>query len=179
VSPMSLLRHLTLERALLLAFGVSAALLAGAHAFELAGYPPCDLCLEQREVHWLAGGVAIAGFVAAAALKQRAVALAGLGVVGLIYIGSVWLAGYHAGVEYGFWQGPAGCSGFAGDGEGDMADVLAAISNPNQGVACDEAPWTLIGISMAGYNALISLGLAAVTLFTAIRTYRREKSQSL
>jgi len=151
------------KRASVLSLVASAMLLAGAHAFErFGGLAPCLLCLDQREVHWTAATVALGLLVLAQMGARRAVA-AGLGGLALIYLFSAGLAGYHAGVEWGFWPGPAGCA--AGDAPAAFTpdQLIAGLSAPGSGPACSEAAWRLFGISMAGYNALISLVLAGLT----------------
>ncbi|MEM8988402.1 MAG: disulfide bond formation protein B [Pseudomonadota bacterium] len=159
-----MLRHLasiTAERALAAGFFGSGLLLGGAHIFEAAGYAPCDLCLDQREVHWAALGVSAAGLSAAFVFHSRIGAIAALCVAALAYMFSAGLAGYHAGVEYGFWPGPATCSG-VGSLDIDLQSIQEALRGPAAGPACDEAPWTLFGVSMAGYNMLFSMGLAGI-----------------
>jgi disulfide bond formation protein DsbB len=131
----------------------SAALLGAAYAFEvIGGYAPCPLCLWQRWPHWLA---VLLGLVALAA-PVRPVALLG---VAAMAVGAA-LGGYHAGVEYGWWLGPATCA--APDISGLSADELFERIMAAPVVRCDEVAWSLFGLSMAGWNALASLGLAAV-----------------
>ena len=151
------------RRALILCLAVSAALIAGAHAFErIGGMAPCLLCLDQREAHWTALGVGAVLFALAQAGAARVVA-AGLGALTLVYLFSAGLAAFHAGVEWGFWPGPDGC---AAPTPADMTslgtdDILGSLDRPGpEGPACSEAAWRMLGISMAGYNAVISLGLA-------------------
>lgn len=148
---------------LLLGAMVSAALLAGAHAFETFGhYPPCELCLRQREVHWAALTVGLLGYLAARyrPTLARPVCL----LLGLVFLASFALAGYHTGVEWKWWPGPATCTGghHKAVTAADMARLLSGA--PDHIVQCDEAAWRMLGISMAGYNALISLLMAAVSL---------------
>jgi disulfide bond formation protein DsbB len=168
----------TIERALLLGGGTSALLLAGAHAFENFGnLPPCELCLAQRDVHWVALGVAIASAIALLVFKARMVALAGLGLMAAVFGYSAWLAGYHAGVEWKFWPGPPSCSG-----GGDVlietpADLLQQLETAPI-VSCTDAAWRLFGISMAGYNALISLGLALLLAYLCYQFVRKDRQQA-
>ena len=162
------------ERVLALAFGVSAALLAGAHLFEkVGGFVPCVLCLDQREAHWAALGVAAAGLIAAKAFKSRLGAAAAVGAAALVYAVSAGLAFYHTGVEFDFWPGPALCAGGAATGPIDIADINAALAGPVDAPACDDVQWSLFGVSMAGYNLLASAGLFALTLGAAIAETRR------
>jgi len=144
--------------------GAAIALLAGAHGFETFGhYPPCELCLRQRELHWAAWYVALAGFIASRFYPKAARPACLL--LGLVFLGSTVVAAYHAGVEWKWWPGPPTCSGAHTKAvtAADMAQLLSGRVLTHI-VQCDTAAWRLLGISMAGYNALISLGLAALSL---------------
>lgn len=165
------------ERALTLAFVVSAALLAGAHAFEnFGGLAPCILCLDQREAHWAALGVAAGGLIASRLFKSRLGAAAAIGAAALVYAVSAGLAFYHTGVEYEFWPGPALCSGGAtGPIEIDIGQISAALDGPVDVPACNEVQWKFLGVSMAGYNLLVSAGLFALTLLAALAETRKIK----
>ena len=151
------------RRALALCLVVSAALIAGAHAFErIGGMAPCLLCLDQREAHWAALGVGAVLLVLARAGAARLVA-AGLGALALVYLFSAGLAGFHAGVEWGFWPGPDACAPATGAVSAD--DILNSLGAPGpEGPSCSAAAWRLFGVSMAGYNALISAGLAGIAI---------------
>ena len=152
------------RRALIVCLAVSAGLIAGAHAFERIGdMAPCLLCLDQREVHWTALGAAaiLLGFARFGAAR---VVAAGLGALALVYAFSAGLAGFHAGVEWGFWPGPDACAPVtAADRAGvDAGSLLGSLDEPGpEGPSCSLAAWRMLGVSMAGYNALISLALAA------------------
>lgn len=159
-----------IDRWRLCALVASAAMLATAHAFEtFGGYAPCNLCLRQREVYWVAAAIA--------AVSMFVVRLPGgprwrqwsCWLLGAVFLFGAGLAAFHAGVEWKFWPGPTSCSG-AGAGAINvdaMADLLAGarIRPP----ACDTAPWVFGGLSMAGWNALASLGLAGLSVAAALR----------
>lgn len=134
-------------------------ILAGAYAFEyLGGLKPCPLCLEQR-VPWfvLIGlGGAIAGAEAARAPKLMLIAL--YAVAALVALWSAYLGLFHAGVEYKWWPGPASCTGSGVPTGGGVLGPLSASDI----VFCDRVPWALFGISMAGFNFLFSLVVAAL-----------------
>jgi len=143
------------------AAAVSALMLAAAHAFEtFGGYAPCNLCLRQREVYWAALTVALVG-MALTALK-RPLVREGLALcLGAVFLAGAVIAAYHAGAEWKWWPGPTSCSGGGGTVVASaMSDLLsgARVHPP----ACDQAAWRMFGISMAGYNAVISTGLAAL-----------------
>lgn len=173
-----LLKQLSLtERALAAAFAVSAALLAGAHLFErVGGLLPCILCLDQREAHWTGLAVALAGLLAARVFKSKLGATAAVGAAALVYAVSTGLAFYHTGVEYGYWPGPAICSG-GGVDQINLNDLAASLNQPTDAPACDDVPWTFFGISMAGYNLLASAGLFALTLLAALSETRAARRQ--
>lgn len=151
-----------------LAFVACAFMLGSAHAFETFGkLAPCLLCLKQREVYWVTGAVALAAVVlsrTAWAARVRKPLLVLLGV-GFVY--GAGLATYHAGAEWKWWPGPAACGGGGVAAADDLVAMLkgAKIAAP----ACDKAVWVFLGLSMAGWNALISLGLGVASFAAALR----------
>lgn len=163
-----------LDRWRLVAVLVAAAMLATAHAFEtFGGYAPCTLCLRQREVYWTILGLG-AGFMVLVRLpggpRWRALTC---WVLGLAFLVGFGVAVYHAGAEWKFWPGPQACAS-AGGGSVSAADMAAFLSGEKvKPPACDEAPWVFAGLSMAGWNAVISLGLAAVSAVAAVREQRK------
>ena len=141
---------------LLACAAVSTALLIGAFLFEyVGGMAPCSLCIWQRWAHAAIILAAVTGLLMlpsrAALLLPAAAALASFGI-----------AGYHAGVEWQLWEGPAGCTAklATGLGAADLVDQLLATPV----VRCDDVPWSLFGLSMAGWNALLSLDIVGVAL---------------
>ncbi|MEQ6204159.1 disulfide bond formation protein B [Sulfitobacter sp. HNIBRBA2951] len=151
----------TLDRALRLtmiaAFG-SAIVLAGAYAFQhLGGMAPCKLCLWQRWPH------AAAIVIGAVVVLTKQMRLAWLGA--LAALSTAAIGAYHVGVEQGWWEGPTSCtsSGVSNlSAEQLMEQILAAPL-----VRCDDIAWQLAGISMAGWNAIASLCLAALWIKAA------------
>lgn len=144
----------------------SGAMLAGAHAFEtFGGLRPCHLCLQQREWHWGVVAVSLVMLVALRflpSLSRWAVML-----IGLVLLGSAAMGAYHVAVEH-HWI-TAQCD--VGDlGGGNLSfDPNAELIAPS----CDQVAWSMFGISMAGYNALISLLLAFATFAIAIAPERK------
>ncbi|MEP2641082.1 disulfide bond formation protein B [Roseobacter sp.] len=140
------------------AAGGSAALLLGAFAFQhLGGLAPCKMCIWQRYPH------AVAMAIGLLALWSPRAAWLGAGAA-LI---TAAIGVFHAGVEQAWWEGPTTCtSGPVGGLSTD--DLLSQIMNAPL-VRCDDIAWQLMGISMAGWNALISLGLVAVWVMAARR----------
>ena len=140
----------------------AAAMLAVAHAFETFGHlAPCELCLKQRDVYWLALAVGLAGFALGTGMKRPVILTAVSALLGLVFLVGAGVAAYHAGVEWKWWPGPQVCTGGAKVGAAALAELLsgAKISAPR----CDQAAWRWLGVSMAGWNAVISLGLAAAS----------------
>lgn len=137
---------------------MNGAVLLGAYGFEvIGGLAPCQLCYYQRIPY------AAAIILCVAALLVPGMARAIFAGLMINYVISAGLGGYHAGVEWHWWAGPATCSaggGSAGSVEDLMAQILAAPV-----VRCDEIPWSLFGISLAGYNALISICLLLLSAY--------------
>ena len=146
-------RQTRLRTAQQLALALPAGLLGGAYisqyGFDLF---PCEMCWWQRWPHFAALSFAVLGFVAAPKRLWLALAAFSIIISGLI-------GGFHAGVEYGWWEGITGCATVP-SGEDAMASILDA-SAPL--VRCDEAPWSLFGISLAGWNFLFSF-LGGITI---------------
>lgn len=159
----------------LVALLVSALMLATAHAFERLLYlAPCPLCYTQRQIFWAAGGLALITI----AFNWRGApprVLSGLSVLlGVVFLVGAGVAGYHSLVEWGILPAPPGCA--VGDIklEGDLWDRLG---KPVAVASCDKALWRMPegwGLSMAGYNFLVSLGLAGLSLIAAARPVRTD-----
>jgi disulfide bond formation protein DsbB len=152
------------RQAPLLLFAVSGALLVGALLFQFAGgLAPCEMCHWQRWAHLAV--LALAG--AALLLGNRS--LAWLGVLAMVAAAGLGL--FHAGVEQGWWPGVTACTAPVGAGL-SSAEMLDTLMNAPL-VRCDAIPWSLFGLSMAGWNAFISAGAAfaaaAVLIFTRPR----------
>ena len=144
-----------------LALVVPAALLGGALIAEFGfGLPPCEMCWWQRYPHIAALLLAGAGWAARSDLLVR-LAAAAIALSGLI-------GGFHAGVEYGWWEGLTRCASGAIAG-----DPLASIMNAPV-VRCDVAPWSLAGVSLAGWNFVISLAAAAAIVVLLGERRRRQ-----
>lgn len=144
---------------ILLAAGGSAALLAGAHVFQALGYAPCKLCLWQRGPHWAAVAIGLAALLFAWRPLPWAGALAAAATAGL--------GAYHTGVERGWWPGPDSCAS-TGDLTGSTEDLLDAIMAAPL-IRCDEVAWHMFGLSMASWNAILSLALMFLWIAAARR----------
>lgn len=132
----------------------------------LGGYIPCKLCLEQRLPYYIGIPVAALAF-ASATLKGPAVATRGLLLAcALLMTWSIWLGGFHAGVEWGWWAGPSDCGVVAApESGGSLLDQLDLVIPPS----CDEAAGRFLGLSFAGWNFVASLALAAIAYVAALR----------
>jgi disulfide bond formation protein DsbB len=150
---------------------IGLATILGAWFFQLVvGLPPCPLCLEQRYAYYFSIPLALLVLLGLSYGASPRVLFAALLVIAL---GMAWNAGlgaYHAGVEWKFWEGPRDCSGGLSDlgTAGGLLDKLKSI----RVVRCDEIPWSFLGISLAGYNAIISLVLALIAGWGAWRMWK-------
>jgi disulfide bond formation protein DsbB len=155
-----------------LAFLTAAAMLAIAHGFETFGHlAPCTLCYWQRDVYWTALPIAAAAWILGRTSLRPLTPIAGA-LLTLTFLAGLGLALWHAGAEWKFWPGPSVCSGAPGAVSAAGLQALmhgAKVHAPR----CDEAAWRLLGISMAGWNALISLKLAVWSGVWVVRSGRR------
>ena len=150
------------QKARALALLVGAALLAGAWGFQLIGHLyPCEMCHWQRWPHYAALPLALLAFVPG--LPQRP--LVALAAIAIAVSGAIGVA--HAGVEYHWWQGFTPCTSTFSSG----GDTLSAIMNAPV-VRCDAPQWTFAGISLAGFNAIVSLAGAFIILVLLTRRSR-------
>jgi disulfide bond formation protein DsbB len=149
-----------LAAALLIA-GIAAATLAGAWYMQLAwGIEPCELCLKQRYAYYAIVPVALLLALAALRGAPRLLLVAGLVILALAALGNAGLGVYHSGVEWGFWQGPTECTGPVGN-LGSAGNLLERLDSVKV-VRCDEVQFRFLGLSLAGYNVLISLAMALI-----------------
>lgn len=155
---------------------VGLATILGAWGFELIGnYVPCKLCLEQRLPYYVGLPVVLAALFAAAAGAKVTVPRMLLIVAALIFAINVYLGGYHAGAEWGWWAGPSDC-GATGDATTSATDLLAELETIRI-VSCTEVQWRMFFLSFAGWNAVISLFLVAVSLWGAFRPVKGAKGE--
>ena len=160
-------RATSLERARLIAILGPAALLAGAYGSQyLGGLSPCEMCYWQRYAHLagLAFALLSLAMVRAADRGRSFVWLAALGILASGAIGT-----YHAGVELGFFPGLTQCTS-SGAGLGGDALLRDIMARPL--IRCDEVQWKFLAISMAGWNAIISLSAAFMVLWLSLRRPR-------
>ena len=138
---------------------VAAGTIAGAWIFESMGYIPCELCLLGRVPYYV--GVPLAALTALAAHWGRAgLARSGLAVLALVFLAGAGIAVYHSGVEFHVWPGPTECTG-ALTGALAPEDFLAQLKRVKP-VRCDEPALLVFGLSLAVWEAVVSMGLAGL-----------------
>ena len=172
VSPISRKSSPALTAALAI-LAVAAATLAGAWYFQLVlDIQPCPLCLEQRYAYYLSIPLAALTALAAGLHAPRQLLIGALVILGLAAFGNAVLGAYHAGVEWKFWLGPADCTGPVGNlgSAGTLLDRLDTVKV----VMCDQVQWRFLGLSLAGYNVLISLLMAAIAGWGIARSAKRD-----
>lgn len=170
-SPFGFARALD-KKAALAAFGLGLAAILGALGSQfIGGLDPCELCLEQRiPYYW---GLPV---LAAVLLLWNRLPLAvwyiGIAIVAALFAWGTYLGVYHAGVEWGFWPGPTSCTG---TGTSISFDQLSDI-NAARVVPCDVVQFRLLGISLAGFNALISAVIVGLLLVALADQWRRGRT---
>jgi disulfide bond formation protein DsbB len=146
-----------------LALLLSTAVILAALGFEhLGGYPPCPLCLMQRYAYYAAIPLLFAALVLDAA-EYPATARLIFFVVGLMFLANAGLAIYHAGAEWKFWPGPTTCAAPSASISTNAGGLLRDLERTRV-IRCDEAPWQFLGLSFAGWNAVLSLTLSAISI---------------
>jgi disulfide bond formation protein DsbB len=149
----------------------SAVIVGAANFFEhVLRIAPCPLCLDQRKFHYAAVVLALGAGIAAFRRAPRPLVTGVLAVLALVLLAGAAIAVYHSGVEWKLWAGPQDCSGPI-QTFGKAGSLLEQMQKTSV-VRCDEASWRLLGLSLAGYNAIGSLTLAAVAAWGALRHRR-------
>ena len=134
----------------------------------VGGYLPCKLCLEQRWPYYIGAPLMAVAWIAGAMRAPRIVPRGLLAIGGLLMLYGLYLAVYHAGVEWAWWAGPTDCGAVAASvdtGGSGVLDSLNSVTPP----ACDRASLRVLGLSFAGWNAIASLILAAIAFWGAFR----------
>ena len=158
-----MLSDLRLVSGITVASGI--AMLAAAFGFQyLGGLDPCVLCVYQR---WPWAAAILLG--AAAFWLRGNPAVLMLAVLALL--AGAGIAGYHVGVEQHWWAGTAECGGQTGAAQ--TVKGLKRQLMATQVTRCDEVAWSMFGISMAGYNMILSAGLAVLLIVSLVRSRRR------
>jgi disulfide bond formation protein DsbB len=145
-------------------FAIAFATIVLAHIFERMGYAPCPLCLQERYAYYFGVPAAVVAFFAARA-ENFVLTRIVLVLIALGFLINAVAGVYHAGVEWKWWPGPATCSGGVAVewGEGGVASAIEHATV----VSCSEAHWRMLGLSFAGWNAVISALLAGIAAYAA------------
>ena len=152
---------------------LSLAMLGAAHGFErFMGLAPCNLCLKQREVFWAAVVISgLATFWAVFSRSRRGTPRIASFLLAAVFITGAITAGFHAGGEQGWWALPASCA--AGNPLDFDLQSLSALADGTAEIgpiiSCGDIAWSWLGLSMAGWNFILSVALAIVSLLAAKR----------
>jgi disulfide bond formation protein DsbB len=156
---------------------IGLATIAGFFFFQhVLGYPPCPLCYEQRYAYYFAVPLSAMILLGLSVGSSRKVLLAALLAIAAAMLWNAGLGVYHSGVEWHWWAGPQDCSGPLTDfsAGGGLLQRLQQVRI----VRCDEAPWRFLGLSLAGYNVLISLALAGIAAWGACAGWKSTQGSS-
>ncbi len=160
------------KKASLAAFILGLVAILGAWGSQLiGGLTPCELCLEQRWAYYV-GLPILAAILVLWNRLPLAVWYIAMAIVTGVFVWGTYMGAYHAGVEWGFWPGPTACTGL-GSTDLSFADLSGEIEAV---IPCDVVQFRFLGISLAGYNALVSLAIVALLLVAIadqLRRYRK------
>jgi disulfide bond formation protein DsbB len=159
------------KKATLLAFALGLVAILGALGSQyIGGLQPCELCLEQRLAYYWGLPVLAAILILWNRLPLTVWYIAIL-LAAAIFVWGAYMGAYHAGVEWGFWPGPTACTGTGtGISFSDLNDINAARVVP-----CDKVQFRFLGISLAGYNALVSLAMVVLLLVAVADQWLRQR----
>ena len=147
-----------------LILAASVATLGGAFLFQyVGGLAPCVLCIYERYPYGAAIALSLVALLLSNA-RWRGIALA---LCALAFVIDAGIGVFHVGVEQHWWEGTAACTGSVADGSATSLEALRRKILSNGVARCDRIPWSLFGISLAGYNVLISLALASFAAWAA------------
>jgi disulfide bond formation protein DsbB len=171
-SPGSTLFRALDKKATLLAFILGLATILGALGSQyIGGLQPCELCLEQRLAYYWGLPVLAAILVLWNRLPLTVWYIA-MAIAAAIFVWGTYMGAFHAGVEWGFWPGPTACSGTGTDIN------FEDLSNLQPVIPCDKVQFRFIGISLAGYNALISLAIVGLIVIAIVDQWWRQSRKA-
>jgi disulfide bond formation protein DsbB len=160
-----------------LALSVSIAMLATAHAFErFLLLAPCPLCYTQRQVYWAAAAIALVAIFWTWRGARPRTLFAFCVILGLVFLTSAGVAGYHSLVEWKVLPAPDTC---AASTAVLADDIWAQLNRPQAVPSCADAQWRMLGLSMAGWNALVSVALAMASFVSATRPVRTDTANEI
>jgi disulfide bond formation protein DsbB len=169
IPPQEVFDHPRLVPALVVAASLGA-LAVALVAQHWGGIEPCVLCIYQRYAYLGAAAFGVLGLIAGPRTRARRAAVA---LAGLTFLTGAGIAAFHVGVEQHWWRGTAACHTPVFDPGTPIAELRKQLLETTF-VPCDEVPWSLFGISIAGYNGMASLGLALASLWAARNIGRRQ-----
>ncbi|MGI9524003.1 MAG: disulfide bond formation protein B [Hyphomicrobiaceae bacterium] len=140
-------------------FAATAVILTALGFEHFGGYQPCPLCLQQRYAYYIAIPALFGGLILVGLERDRPAAIL-FALIATGFLLNAGLATYHAGVEWGFWQGPATCDGQAIQPLSSSGTSLVEELSSTSFASCGEATWRFIGLSFAGWNAIACIALA-------------------
>ena len=156
---------------------VSLAMLATAWSFQIFDHlAPCHLCLKQRDIYWIAVGVALVASVWALFTGAKGPPRVFSFVLFAVFAPGCAIAAYHAGVEWHWWRGPQTCTAPSGEISLDQLAAFVTGAATTKGPMCDVAAWRMWGLSMAGYNTIATAGLAIWSLIASLRFRPQRKA---
>ncbi|MEJ1159872.1 disulfide bond formation protein B [Prosthecomicrobium sp. N25] len=162
-----LARPQTTAAALILLGGLAAILAAWGYEL-IGGYVPCKLCLEQRDPYYLGLPVALLALLSDRLGGPAWLTRGALAAVALIFAYGAALGIYQAGSQWGFWAGPTDCGATRGATiPGAATDLLGSL-NKVKIASCTEVDWRMLGLSFAGWNAVVSAGIVVLALAGAV-----------
>ena len=138
------------------------------------GFPPCPLCLEQRNAYYVSVPLAALLWLGSNFGASKKVLVAGFALIAAVMLWNTGLSAYHAGVEWKFWPGPQDCSGPI-DNFGAAKDLLKKLDTISV-VRCDQAAWRFLGLSLAGWDVLVSLALAVIAAWGARAAFAQRRA---
>lgn len=152
------------------ALAASVFMLGAAYYFQYVdGLAPCILCLRQRWAYRVAIAISLIGVIGGFTPWRHIIyRIACVGLIGAFGAG-LYLAGWHAGAEYGWWDGPQACAA-SGTGQvtvDSIAEMLAGNAEPMP--SCEVPVWWFLGLTMAGWNFIISAGLMIGSALAALK----------
>jgi disulfide bond formation protein DsbB len=148
----------------------------GAYYFQyVLGYRPCPLCLEQRIAYYVSIPLAAFVLLGLSVGSSRKVMTLAFGAIALAMLYNAGLGAYHPGDDWLGWEGPMDCAGAGAPTNFGTAGGLKDLIQNTRVIRCDEAAWRFLGLSLAGYNVLISLALAVIAAWGALGAWRAHK----
>jgi disulfide bond formation protein DsbB len=169
--PQSALSRPRLSLAVLIFLGGLASICA-AWGFELiGGYLPCELCLAQRNPYYVGLPLVLIAILIELYGGPKMLSRGLLLLVAVVFIYGAGLGVYQAGAQWGFWQGPTACSGTINIPT-KASDLLGSLDKVKV-ISCTEVNWRMFGLSFAGWNAVISAGIAGLALVGAALSGKR------